>query len=57
MSVAVNLLRDTGIALDQQHFTWRELVHTIYRKLTGDAFTRGRVQLGAPQTAAVAGTR
>ena len=53
--MAVNLLRGTGIALDQE--TWRELVHTPYRKLTDDAFTRVRVQLGAPQTAAVAGTR
>ena len=55
--MAVNLLRGTGIALDQEHFTWRELVHTPYRKLTDDAFTRVRVQPGAPQTAAVAGTR
>ena len=43
--VAINLLRDTGIVLDQQHFTWRELVQTPYCKLTDDAFTRVRVIL------------
>jgi rubrerythrin len=43
--VAINLLRDTGVPLDQQRFTWRELVQTPYNKLRDDAFTRVRVIL------------
>jgi rubrerythrin len=43
--VAINLLRDAGIALDQQRFTWRDLVQPPYSKLMDDAFTRVRVIL------------
>jgi rubrerythrin len=43
--VAINLLRDRGISLDQQRFTWRELVQSPYNKLMDDAFTRVRVIL------------
>jgi hypothetical protein len=43
--VAINLLRDAGIALEQQRFTWRELVQEPYNKLVDDAFTRVRVIL------------
>jgi rubrerythrin len=43
--VAINLLRDTGVLLDQQRFTWRDLVQVPYNKLMDDAFTRVRVIL------------
>jgi hypothetical protein len=43
--MAINLLRDGGIPLDQQRFTWRELVQSPYNKLMDDAFTRVRVIL------------
>jgi rubrerythrin len=43
--VAINLLRDAGVALEQQRFTWRELVQAPYNKLMNDAFTRVRVIL------------
>ena len=43
--MAINLLRDTGVPLDQQRFTWRDLVHAPYNKLMDDAFTRVRVIL------------
>jgi hypothetical protein len=43
--VAINLLRDAGVPLDQQRFTWRDLVQTPYHKLVDDAFTRVRVIL------------
>jgi rubrerythrin len=43
--VAINLLRDAGTALDQQRFTWRDLVQPPYNKLMDDAFTRVRVIL------------
>jgi hypothetical protein len=43
--VAINLLRDTGVPLAQQRFTWRELVQPPYNKLMDDAFTRVRVIL------------
>jgi hypothetical protein len=43
--VAINLLRDTGVALEQQRFTWRDLVQAPYSKLMDDAFTRVRVIL------------
>ena len=43
--MAINLLRDTGVPLHRQRFTWRELVQTPYSKLTDDAFTRVRVIL------------
>ncbi len=43
--MAINLLRDAGVALEQQRFTWRELVQAPYNKLMNDAFTRVRVIL------------
>src|ERR1043165_6419238 len=44
-AVAINLLRDSGVPLEQQRFTWRDLVQTPYNKLMDDAFTRVRVIL------------
>jgi hypothetical protein len=43
--VAINLLRDRGVSLEQQRFTWRDLVQAPYNKLMDDAFTRVRVIL------------
>ncbi|MGE3540191.1 MAG: hypothetical protein AB7N91_22480 [Candidatus Tectimicrobiota bacterium] len=43
--MALNLLRDTGIPLGRQRFTWQELVQSPYSKLDDDAFTRVRVIL------------
>ncbi|HET9489208.1 MAG TPA: hypothetical protein VFR64_05585 [Methylomirabilota bacterium] len=43
--MAINILRDTGVPLEQQRFTWRELVQTPYNKIMDDAFTRVRVIL------------
>ena len=43
--MAINLLRDTGVPLEQQRFTWRDLVQAPYSKLMDDAFTRVRVIL------------
>jgi rubrerythrin len=43
--MAIDLLRDRGIPLEQQRFTWRELVQAPYNKLMDDAFTRVRVIL------------
>jgi hypothetical protein len=43
--MGLNLLRDKGVALDRQRFTWKELVQPPYSKLDDDAFTRVRVIL------------
>ncbi len=43
--MSVNLLKDKGTPLDQQAFTWKELVQAPYSKLDDDAFTRVRVIL------------
>jgi hypothetical protein len=43
--MALNLLKDTGVPLERQRFTWRELVQSPYSKLDDDAFTRVRVIL------------
>jgi hypothetical protein len=43
--MAVNLLKDKGTPLENQRFTWRELVQPPYSKLDDDAFTRVRVIL------------
>lgn len=43
--MALDLLRETGTNLDQQRFTWRELVQAPFSKLDADAFTRVRVIL------------
>jgi hypothetical protein len=43
--MAIDLLKDRGTPLDQQRFTWQELVRAPYSKLDDDAFTRVRVIL------------
>ena len=43
--MALNLLKDKGMALDKQVFTWKDLVQPPYSKLNDDAFTRVRVIL------------
>lgn len=43
--MALNLLEEKGTPLDQQRFTWRELVQIPFSKLNDDAFTRVRVIL------------
>src|SRR4051812_14671262 len=41
--MALNFLRDRGMPLEQQRFTWKDLVQPPYSKLDDDAFTRVRV--------------
>jgi rubrerythrin len=43
--MSLDLTSDTGTPLDQQRFTWRELVPKPISKLDDDAFTRVRVIL------------
>ncbi|HMJ15937.1 MAG TPA: hypothetical protein VK524_31185 [Polyangiaceae bacterium] len=43
--MAIDLLKDKGIALEMQRFTWKELAPPTYSKLDDDAFTRVRVIL------------
>ena len=43
--MSIHLLKDRGTPIDQQRFTWRELVQAPYSKLDDDAFTRVRVIL------------
>jgi len=43
--MTIDLLRDKGTPLDNQKFTWKELVQPTYSKLDDDAFTRVRVIL------------
>ncbi len=43
--MALDLLRDRGVPLERQRFTWRDLVSVPYSKLDEDAFTRVRVIL------------
>jgi hypothetical protein len=43
--MALNLLRDKGVPIDQQKFTWKDLVQKPISKLNDDAFTRVRVIL------------
>lgn len=43
--MALNLLKDKGVPVDQQRFTWKELVQAPYSKLDSDAMTRVRVIL------------
>jgi hypothetical protein len=45
--MALDLLKDRGVPLEQQRFTWKELVQPPYSKLDDDAFTRVRVILEA----------
>ncbi|MFD0667195.1 hypothetical protein ACT80S_05720 [Ramlibacter sp. MAHUQ-53] len=43
--MTINLLQDRGTALDDQRFTWKELVRKPLSKLDDDAFSRVRVIL------------
>ena len=43
--MAIDLLKDRGTTLEQQTFTWKDLVRPPYSKLDDDAFTRVRVIL------------
>ena len=43
--MALKVLEDRGVPLDQQKFTWRELVQKPISKLDDDAFTRVRIIL------------
>ena len=43
--MAINLLKDHGVPLEKQRFTWRDLVQPPYSKLDDDAFTRLHVIL------------
>src|SRR5687768_12483660 len=43
--MAIDLLKDRGTPIEQQSFTWKELVQSPYSKLDDDAFTRVRVIL------------
>jgi hypothetical protein len=43
--MALDILDQKGVPLDQQRFTWRELAGRPYSKLNDDAFTRVRVIL------------
>lgn len=43
--MALEIFKERGVPLDEQRFTWRELVQPPYSKLDDDAFTRVRVIL------------
>lgn len=43
--MTIDMLRQRGTPLEQQRFTWNELVQPPYSKLDDDAFTRVRVLL------------
>ncbi|MGE3610847.1 MAG: hypothetical protein AB7I27_14745 [Bacteriovoracaceae bacterium] len=43
--MSINLMRDRGITLDKQRFTWKELNQMPISKLNDDAFTRLRIIL------------
>src|SRR5688500_5290725 len=43
--MTIHLLRDKGTPIEQQRFTWSDLVQPPYSKLDDDAFTRVRVIL------------
>ncbi|HXQ71939.1 MAG TPA: hypothetical protein VN844_15700, partial [Pyrinomonadaceae bacterium] len=43
--MTLDILKEKGIPLDKQKFTWRELVQTPTSKLDDDAFTRVRIIL------------
>ncbi len=43
--MALDIHKETGVPLDRQVFTWRELGGQPYSKLDDDAFTRVRVIL------------
>src|SRR5690606_34459005 len=41
--VAFDLMKERGIPLEKQKFTWKDMVRAPYSKLDVDAFTRVRV--------------
>lgn len=43
--MAIDLIKDRGVPLDKQKFTWRDMVRVPFSKLDDDAFTRVRVIL------------
>lgn len=43
--MALDILKERGIPLDRQGFTWRDMVRTPISKLNDDAFTRVRIIL------------
>src|SRR3954463_6825282 len=43
--MALDIRNEKGISLEQQIFTWRDLVRTPISKLNDDAFTRVRIIL------------
>lgn len=43
--MAIDLLKEKGVPLDEQHLSWRDMVQEPYSKLDDDAFTRVRVIL------------
>jgi len=43
--MAINLLRDKGVALDRQRMSWKDMVGKPISKLDDDAFTRVRIIL------------
>jgi rubrerythrin len=43
--VSIDILKEKGVPLDRQKFTWREMCGPPYSKLDADAFTRVRVIL------------
>lgn len=43
--MSINLHRDKGVPLDQQRFTWKDMVGSPISKLDADAFTRVRIIL------------
>jgi hypothetical protein len=45
--MALHLLKDRGIAIEQQRFTWREISPPTISKLDGDAWTRVLARVAA----------
>src|SRR3954452_18095926 len=43
--MGLDILKEKGISLDKQEFTWRDMVRVPTSKLDDDAFTRVRVVL------------
>src|SRR3954469_23385850 len=43
--MALEIMKERGVPLDKQVFTWREMAGPTYSKLNDDAFTRVRVIL------------
>ncbi|HSN99693.1 MAG TPA: hypothetical protein VLS89_15465 [Candidatus Nanopelagicales bacterium] len=41
--MALDIMKERGVPLDRQKFTWREIVNPPFSKLDADAFTRLRV--------------